>query len=144
MAIHDLLFNADHLTWIKIFCARDKWKKQIFMIFMSFAQYLKAQLSKLYNVKYMIPSTQISYWAVKFCLSLVQMKEKMVLSCLILKQNSFKPLKQSIYSHLQQKLFKCFRQFEKKAFRKNSKAKRGNCFDREAATRRVLWKKLYL
>ena len=34
-----------------------------------------------------------------FCyLSLVQMKDKMVLSCLKLKQNSFKPLKQSMFT----------------------------------------------
>ena len=34
-----------------------------------------------------------------FCyLSLVQMKDKMVLSCLKLKQNSFEPLKQSIFT----------------------------------------------
>ena len=33
-----------------------------------------------------------------FCyLSLVQMKDKMVLSCLKLKQNSFEPLKQSMF-----------------------------------------------
>ena len=31
-------------------------------------------------------------------LSLVQMKDKMFLSCLILKQNSFKPLKQSMFT----------------------------------------------
>ena len=50
------------------------------------------------------------------------MKEKIVLSCLILKQNSFKPLKQNMFTFTT-KRFKCFRQFEKKAFRKNSKAK---------------------
>ena len=31
-------------------------------------------------------------------LSVVQMKDKMVLSCLKLKQNSFKPLKQSMFT----------------------------------------------
>ena len=34
-------------------------------------------------------------------------------------------------SHSQQKRFKCLRHFKKNAFRKNSKAKRRNCFDRE-------------
>ena len=40
--------------------------------------------------------------------SLAQMKDKMVLSCLKLKQNSFKPLKQSMFT------------FTTKAFRKNA------------------------
>ena len=40
------------------------------------------------------------------------MKDKMVLSCLKLKQNSFKPLKQSMFTFAT-KRFKCLRQFEK-------------------------------
>ena len=40
------------------------------------------------------------------------MKDKMVLSRLELKRNSFKPLKK-VCSHSQQKHFKCLRQFEK-------------------------------
>ena len=40
------------------------------------------------------------------------MKDKMFLSCLKLKQNSFKPLRQSV-SHSKQKRFECFRQFGK-------------------------------
>ena len=51
------------------------------------------------------------------------MKGKMVLSCLKLKQNSFKPLKQSMFT-LQQKRFKCFRQFEKMHSEKTVKQKR--------------------
>ena len=56
-------------------------------------------------------------------LSLAQMKNEMVLSCLKLKQNSFKPLKQSMFT-LQQKRFKCFRQFEKMHSEKTVKQKR--------------------
>ena len=50
------------------------------------------------------------------------MKDKMILSCLIIKQNSFKPLKQSRFT-LQQKRFKCFRQFEKMHLEKIVKQK---------------------
>ena len=56
-------------------------------------------------------------------LSLAQIKSEMVLSCLKLKQNSFKPLKQSMFT-LQQKRFKCFRQFEKMHSEKTVKQKR--------------------
>ena len=55
-------------------------------------------------------------------LSLVQMKHKMVLSFLKLKQNSFKSLKVCLYS--QQKRFKCFRQFEKMHSEKTIQQKR--------------------
>ena len=66
------------------------------------------------------------------------MKDKMVLSCLILKQNSFKPLKH-MCSHLQQNCFKCFRQFEKMHLEKIVKQKRKLFRQRiEAATRGVL------
>ena len=66
------------------------------------------------------------------------MKDKMVLSCLKLKQNSFKPLKQSMFT-LQQKRFKCFRQFEKMHSEKTVKQKRKLFRQRlEAATRCAL------
>ena len=66
------------------------------------------------------------------------MKDKMVLSCLKLKQNSFKPLKQSMFT-LQQKRFKCFRQFEKMHSEKTVKQKRKLFRQRlEAATRGAL------
>ena len=50
------------------------------------------------------------------------MKDKIVSSCLILKQNSFKLLKQ-VCSHLQQNRFKCFRQLKKMHFKKIVKQK---------------------
>ena len=55
-------------------------------------------------------------------LSLVQIKDKMVISCLKLKENSFKPLKHVSYS--QQKRCKWFRQFEKMHSEKTVKQKR--------------------
>ena len=51
------------------------------------------------------------------------MKDKMVLSCLKLKKNSFKPLKKAC-SLSQQKRLKCFRQFEKMHSGKTVKQKR--------------------
>ena len=50
------------------------------------------------------------------------MKDKMVLNCLKLKQNSFKPLKQSMF-RFTTKTFQMFLDSLKNAFRKNSKAK---------------------
>ena len=41
------------------------------------------------------------------------MKDKMILSCLKLKQNSFNPLKQTMFTFTTKKSFKCVRQFEK-------------------------------
>ena len=56
-------------------------------------------------------------------LSPVQMKDKMVLICLKLKQNSFKPLKQSMFTFTT-KACKCFRQFEKMHSEKTVQQKR--------------------
>ena len=53
-------------------------------------------------------------------LSLVQMKDKMVLSCLKLKQNSFKPLRQSIFTFTT-KTFWMFKTSSKKCIQKNRK-----------------------
>ena len=53
------------------------------------------------------------------------MKDKMVLSCLKLKQNSFKPLKQSMFA------FTTKTKVWKNTFRKNSKARRGSYFNRK-------------
>ena len=58
------------------------------------------------------------------------MKDKMVLSCLKLKQNSFKPLKQSMLTFTT-KTFQMFKTIRKNAYRKKSKVKRGNCFNKE-------------
>ena len=66
------------------------------------------------------------------------MKDKMVLSCLKLKQNSFKPLKQSMFTFTK-KRFKCFRQFERMRSEKTVKQKRKLFRQRiEAATSSVL------
>ena len=66
------------------------------------------------------------------------MKNKMVLSCLKLKQNIFSPLNK-VCSHSEQKRFECFRRLEKMHSEKIIKQKRNLFRQRiEAATRGVL------
>ena len=62
-------------------------------------------------------------------LSYVQMKDKMVLSCLKLKQNSFKYLKQSMFIHNKSVLNVL--ESLKKCIQEKQYSKRENCFDRE-------------
>ena len=57
------------------------------------------------------------------------MKDKMVLSCLKLKQNSFKSLKQSMFIHNKSVLNVL--ESLKKCIQEKQYSKRENCFDRE-------------
>ena len=54
----------------------------------------------------------------------------MILSSLKLKKYSLKPLEQSMFIFTT-KTFRMFETIRKNAFRKNSKAKKENCFNRE-------------
>ena len=94
--------------------------RSVLFVFSAYYVSIWCNLHRLYNI------CTIFVWSrnMRFCshLSLVQMKDKIVSSCLILKQNSFKLLKQ-VCSHLQQNRFKCFRQFKKMHFKKIVKQK---------------------
>ena len=65
------------------------------------------------------------------------MKDKMVLSCLELKENSFRPLKQRMFTFTI-KTFQKLKTVPKNVFKKYSKTKRGNCFNRETIVLIVL------
>ena len=65
------------------------------------------------------------------------MKDKMVLSCLELKQNSFRPLKQRMFTFTI-KTFQMLKIVPKNVFKKYSKTKGGNFFNRETIVLIVL------
>ena len=66
------------------------------------------------------------------------MNDKMVLSCLKLKQNSFKSLKPDVFIFTT-KTFWMFKTVRENEFRKDSKAKRGNCFNRGNIVLIIFW-----